>query len=618
MPQIIKQQPDNIFCFNLQAPYCNDIWDICNWDYYKNSSTNYQGMWNARTNVMKHCMDFTICNNPYIREEMKYFSYYLITVKKISLGTFAEYADRFKLLSSFVSDRDFMSISDIDLWEYEKYISKNHVLYEKNGTSIVGNEVISISKKNRLISFLNTMKQVILEKKEAELPLWDRDFWRGSLVKPNEYTMYNLNFREIVQPKMKQSAKDFLKIKCQNVVSSVASSYLLSIKVFCRWLFEYDDSIESFLQIDRDILEDYFSFLRVESDFSQHVINTNIMHLSVMFEWGMLTGDINFPDKPLFLTGDFTFKTKKMAQFFTKEEVKDIFSIINKIPKIYGRILLVLRDTGLRISEVLRMPIDCICDENGKHYIRIYQYKTDRYNSIPLSDYIYDIILREIKRTQQKHPNAKYVFVDESGNPVKRSCFTKSIRKALIEAEIKGRDGKPLDFKSHKFRATKATTLIEMGNDPRMVADMLGHKTLSSLKSYVNATHTALNEYMQEYLRKESILINSIGKVDERTIEEYENAIPLCNGWCCRPAGLGLCDKVNTCLSCSQFRPSMKHLTSYKLQLAEIESALVVARENDYARMVEKCEKDKAALEDIIGRLEALIDEKKHDGDGGV
>ena len=38
----------------------------------------------------------------------------------------------------------------------------------------------------------------------------------------------------------------------------------------------------------------------------------------------------------------------------------------------------------------------------------------------------------------------------------------------------------------------------------------------------------------------------------------------------------------------------------------------------DYARMVEKCEKDKAALEDIIGRLEALIDEKKHDGDGSV
>lgn len=618
MPQILKQQPDDIFRFNLPAPYCDDVWDICNWDYYKNSAERYLFAWKARTSVMNHCLDFTICDNLYIREEMKYYAYYLITQKKVNIATLAEYADRFKLLSKFVFNKDFKSVKDINMWEYEKYISKNHVLQEKNGTTIAENRVYDVTKKNRHISFLYTMNQVIFERKESERPLYERDFWKGTLLKPNEFSPTNLDFREIAQPQMKQSAKNFLRMKLQTITTCVATSYLLSIKVFCKWLFEYDSNIETFCQIDRDILEEYFVFLRVESDFSQRVINTNILHLSIMFEWAILVGDKDFPNSVIFLRNDHTFKTKKMARFFTEEEVQGIFSIIHKIPKIYGRMLMILRDTGLRISEVLRMPIDCVCDENDKHYIRIYQYKTDRYNNIPLSDYAYDMILREIKRTRKSHPDAKYVFVNKSGAPFSVSNFTKTIKKALIEADIKGHDGQPLDFKSHRFRSTKATALINMGYEPNVVADMLGHSSLASLTSYVNATHTTLNEYMQEYLRKESILINSIGKVDERTIEEYENAIPLCNGWCCRPAGLGLCDKVNACLSCSQFRPSMRHLTSYKLQLAEIESTLVVARENDYARMVEKCEKDKAALEDIIGRLEALIDEKKYDGDGGV
>lgn len=182
-----------------------------------------------------------------------------------------------------------------------------------------------------------------------------------------------------------------------------------------------------------------------------------------------------------------------------------------------------------------------------------------------------------------------------------------AVKRAIIEHDVRGRDGKLLDFRTHRFRATKATNLINSGYDPRNVADILGQKSLSSLSYYAVATNQSLQVHMQEYLKKESILINSIGKVDEKTIEDYKNAHPLCNGWCCRPIELGVCENINACLSCPMFKPSLEHLTTYRLQLSEVESALSVAVANGFERMAEQCRSEKAALEKIIKEMEGRL-----------
>ena len=98
--------------------------------------------------------------------------------------------------------------------------------------------------------------------------------------------------------------------------------------------------------------------------------------------------------------------------------------------------------------------------------------------------------------------------------------------------------------------------------------------------------------------------------MDEFSLDDYENAIPLCNGWCCRPAGFGVCDKANACLTCPQFKPSSRHLVSYQIQLSELESTLAVAEENGYTRIVEKCKTEIKALREIIEKLEETLNEK--------
>lgn len=600
-------QQNNSTDFGLISPYDSDVWHICEWDIYKNASEDYKKKWKARSNIMKNNMDFSLCKNETIREESKYFAFYLLTIKEVSLTTFAEYADRFKLFFAFVNNRQYQSILDIDTVDYERHIAINHKTIIDDGTVLNGQELVPSKRRNRLIAFLDFFKNIIYQYIESVKPIYERDVWNWKDVAPNETSAANLIFYDIEQPVMKESAKDFLKQKLSNCTMKTAYKYLDDIKIFCRWLYEYDDNIASFKEVTRDILEDYFLFLRVESDFSQNKININILNLSVMFEYGIVAGDNRFPDDILFLADDYCFKTVHRANFYTNEEIAAIFSMVEYLPKIYGRILLVLHHTGMRISEVLRLQIDCLRLKDNAPYLSVYMYKTKRYNNIPVDDYVYQIISREIKRTQKLFPDSEYVFVNSKGNAFTYSTFITTIKKCIVEHKVVGRDGKLLDFRTHRFRATKATYLINSGHDPRNAANMLGQSCLSSLSYYAVATNQSLSKHMQEYLIKESILINSIGQVDENIIEDYENAHPLCNGWCCKPIELGVCDKINACLTCSLFKPSIEHLTTYRLQLSEMESSLAVASENGFTRMAEQCEKEKAALENIIKGLEERL-----------
>lgn len=613
LQKAIKQQV-SVYDFGLQPPYSSDIWDVMTWDLYKNSEQKQKDAWNARSNVMKRTFDFTLCDSPELREEAKYFCFYLLIVKKVSLRTFAEYTDRFKWLFKFANSKNITSILDIDIDEYILYLSNtNHKTIIGNGSMTIGNKIVASRKYNRLISFASYFRSVVFEYIDSKKTIYERDVWKGKEIAIREELEYsNLIFTDIVQEQIKKSVKKYMRFKLSNVVLRSAAHYLSYYRVFSKWLYEYDENIVSLAQVTREILEEYFYFLRVESGFTQHEINNNILHLSCLFEWGLMEEDKNFPSSVLFLSEDYCFKTVHKTDFYRDEDLKIIFNtLIPKLPKIYGRILLILHHTGMRISEVLRLSILAIKLKDGKPYISLYMYKTNRFNDVPVDNYIYELLTKEVERTRKLHPDSKYVFTDSNGSHICYGTFIKTIKTTIVKYNITDSKGDLLEFRTHRFRATKATKMINLGMDPREAASMLGQKSLSSLSYYAVATNQALNEQMQEYLRKESLLINSIGQMDKLALEDYADSIPLCNGYCCRPADLGVCPKLNACLTCSLFKPSTQFLLNYKMQLNDLKASLVVAEANGYTRMIEKCKEDIIALENIIEKVEEKLNEQK-------
>ena len=66
----------------------------------------------------------------------------------------------------------------------------------------------------------------------------------------------------------------------------------------------------------------------------------------------------------------------------------------------------------------------------------------------------------------------------------------------------------------------------------------------------------------------------------------------------------GVCEHANSCLTCTMFCPDEKYLLGYKLQLREVEKAILDAEEKENERLLEINLKTKEALVSIIERLE--------------
>lgn len=613
----------NIPDFELPEKYSGDVWDVTSWDYYKNAVRQEKTAWNMRSSVTDKKLDFTQCENTIIREELKYCFYRLIEINSVCLTTFAEKYDHLKHITNYLNGTDYTSISKItDTSDFERYIvhSVGNKAETSNGKCIKTStmEIVPAKKRNRCITFFENCIQTVIEYYEKDLPETQKDVWHceNMPIKNLKTQGKRLDFRSITNEEFRQHAKDFCYNRLSSITWDTVSTYLLHIRRFFSWLEENHSEIKHLNELNRDIIEEYFCWLRIEQDVSQHVANVCILDLKVFFEYGRMLEFENFPQVDLITTRDYAFKTKKESSYFTDEEVRDIINAVPHIKnKMYGRMLYVLMMTGMRISELLYLSVDSLKQySDGKYFLALFQHKTlDEYEK-PIDDNVAKIMLREIEKNKKKFDDlVQYVFVNEKNKPVSYSTFCKNINELLIKQDVKGRDGLPIKFHTHRMRATYATNLFISGQDPKATANLMGQRDLKSLSHYVVIKSEEVKRQLKPRIDRDEILISNIGNIDDAILSDYEHAEPLCNGWCVRNSSMGQCLKANSCLSCSLFVPSPKHLANYKLQLLETESSITIAKANGLDSMVEKNMQTKKYLEDIISKIE----KKMEDNDNG-
>ena len=303
------------------------------------------------------------------------------------------------------------------------------------------------------------------------------------------------------------------------------------------------------------------------------------------------------------------YRTKKPIdpEFYSDAEMKNIFNALQKMPNIYAKLVLCFIVLALRAEDLLTLTPNDIEMKGNIPTLRIFQGKTNNPLNLCIPQGIYDLLQDQITISQENYgKDTKYIFARSENKHITYSAVVVAINKCFYELGVTGDDGNILRFKSHKFRKTKATKLISQGFGAQKAADALGHSGLRSLSSYANVNNETLISSMEPYLRKVDILVNNIGKIQDISKEDMKDALPLCNGWCCRPTSMGICDHANYCLSCSMFKPDIRHLNYYSLQLEEINATLKVAEISDNKRLIKKLQKDKLQLEKIIERVEEL------------
>lgn len=185
------------------------------------------------------------------------------------------------------------------------------------------------------------------------------------------------------------------------------------------------------------------------------------------------------------------------------QKITDVFRN-TKSP--YGYLFLLLRLTGLRISELITLPRDCvITNEKAEKFLRVPPGKMDMERLVPLSDEAVQTIatIRELYPIRLNRCNEERL-IGLKGPVSSVSSFL-----ALQFKKITGNfidQNKRVTF--HRLRHTYATSLLAGGVSIISIMKLLGHRRVEMSLRYAKITPSHLRN---EYLKAIEVIQKQVG-----------------------------------------------------------------------------------------------------------
>jgi integrase/recombinase XerD len=209
-------------------------------------------------------------------------------------------------------------------------------------------------------------------------------------------------------------------------------------------------------------------------------INIRLRTLKCFFRFltaeGYLKEDINAKVKLLK-----TEKDKIIA--FDETQVKALLNQPNQ--SLYAGLrdyvlMLLLLDTGLRISEALGLTVNDIDFKTNSVTVPARLSKNGKSRVIPMSVITARALLRLKTHTERVLPEEKHLFLTQYGNLLTPACFRKQLTKYARRAGVTDVRVSP-----HTFRHTMSKFYILRGGDAFTLQRILGHSSLDMVRVYI-------------------------------------------------------------------------------------------------------------------------------------
>ena len=157
----------------------------------------------------------------------------------------------------------------------------------------------------------------------------------------------------------------------------------------------------------------------------------------------------------------------------------------------------VLRNTGLRISELLNLPKNCLQKINNNYALKVPAGKTKEERLVPLTNKTVKLI-KYVNEISDKKDD--YLFSLEQKNQSSKYSF---FRRKFIE--IYKEIGAPSGTHLHQLRHSYATELINAGMNVVFVAKCLGHLDIKMTLRYCKITY---NDVFKQYYKAQNNIIS--------------------------------------------------------------------------------------------------------------
>ena len=260
---------------------------------------------------------------------------------------------------------------------------------------------------------------------------------------------------------------------------------------------------ESVAGLNYDAIED-FRFLRLQEtvgkrEITPQTVNKDVAALSNMLNWAVerkkiganpITGIPKLPEYP------------KESRALEPEEVS---AILKCSTEHWRRVFYAYFASGTRKMELANSLFTDVDWTLKELIVRASNSKNRMKRTIPLDDRLYDIIVGQKKKADQRQPGRwsdaktterigelftkQHIFVTTANTPLGGNIyreFMAACKRANVVTEKLGGDGAAAEVVSlHSTRHTFASNLILNGADPRSVQNLLGHRTLDmTMKIY--------------------------------------------------------------------------------------------------------------------------------------
>ena len=282
----------------------------------------------------------------------------------------------------------------------------------------------------------------------------------------------------------------------------------------------------------------------------------------------------------------------------------------------YRLVTLILIRCGLRVSDALRLPFDCVtADDAGAPYLRYFNHKMKREALVPLDDELLDLIRGQQQRVLCRYPSGIVLVPRPEKNPdgktpVSSGTYRQALYRWLERCDVRDEHGQPVHLTPHQWRHTLGTVLINRDVPQHVVRKILDHDSAEMTAHYARLSDKTVREHW-ERARKvnaqgQPVQISPDGPLGDaawskQRLSRATQALP--NGYCELPM-VRTCPHANSCLTCPMFVTTAEFLPQHHAQRQQTLQIITAAEANGQARVAEMNRQVAGNLDKIIASLE--------------
>jgi integrase len=469
--------------------------------------------------------------------------------------------------------------------------------------------------------FLTYAIRKILDLAEDDgwVPEYPRDVWR---MRRLGYPGNNMvRFTGIAQPWLREHAKRWVRWRLSTGLGLEAAARrpVWAITRFSQFLT--DAGIVDAAAVDRLLLERYLGDLHTAFAAGNQQI-VHIGQLSLFFsainqhKW-----QPRLPAGAMFYSADIPKRAERLPRALADHvmaQVEQPANLDRWENLAYRLVTLILIRCGLRVTDALRLPIDCVVtDADGAAYLRYYNHKMKREALVPIDEQLQSLIDERRREVAARwRDTAQLLFPRPTKNvdgaqPLGSSTYRLALYRWLQHCDVRDERGKPIHFTPHQWRHTFGTTLINRDVPQEVVRRLLDHDSPQMTGHYARLHDTTVRRHWEQArkinIRGDDVVLDPAGQLGDaawakQRLGRATQALP--NGYCGLPVQK-TCPHANACLTCPMFITTAEFLPQHRQQHGQILHIISAAEARGQTRLIEMNQQVADNLHKIITSLEA-------------